>query len=116
MTLTIPANVAAQPDGTPPVRGTSHNGSAQITFKLSAGTFMSNITGLMWNNGTDDAAAPGTVATIVSGGRAGEKEIVIEGEGSRLTETTPTVGVPVPKPVSRRPSPSGCRAFRASSP
>ena len=69
--LTIPANV---PDGT------NHNGSARITFKLSTGTFMSNITGLMWNAGGDaeDTAAPGTVATIVSGGRAGENEIVIE--------------------------------------
>ena len=80
VTLTIPANVP-EDTSTEAIELVNHNGSAQITFKLSAGTFMSNISGLMWNTGADDAVdepAPGTVATIVSGGRAGENEIVIE--------------------------------------
>ena len=77
VTLTIPANVPEN-TSTDAIELVNHNGSAQITFKLSAGTFMSNITGLMWNNGSLEDAAPGTVATIVSGGRAGDNEIVIE--------------------------------------
>ena len=82
VTLTIPANVAADPDATPPVARVNHDGEALITFKLSTGTFMSSISGLMFDaNTSDDSTAPipatGNVVEIVSGGVAGGDEFVI---------------------------------------
>ena len=90
VTLTIPANKAAVPDEAKPQ--VTHNGSAEITFTLGAGSFMSDITGLMWDpdlaDEVDSVPAPGTVASIVSGGRAGQNMIVIKVEEADTTANT----------------------------
>ena len=98
VTLTIPANTAAVEDNDttedvdeskPQV---THNGSAEVTFTLGAGSFMSDITGLMWDPNLDDEVdsvpAPGTVASIVSGGRAGQNMIVIKVEEADTSSNT----------------------------
>ena len=66
------------------VEDVNDDGSAEITFKLLAGVFDENVKGLMWetydaNNGSvsTPTAAPGTVATIESGGRKGDSSITI---------------------------------------
>ena len=63
----------------------NHNGSAEVTFTLLAGTFDGNVTGLMWDPNTTDTgdtsgpvAAPASVASIVSGGRKGDSSITIK--------------------------------------
>ena len=62
----------------------NHNGSAEVTFRLLAGTFDGNVTGLMWDpnasaaNTTGPVPAPASVATIESGGRKGDSSITIK--------------------------------------
>ena len=81
VTLTIPANVNEDSTTTPPTARVNHDGEALITFKLSTGTFMSSISGLMFDANTSDDTAPipatGNVVEIVSGGVAGDDEFVI---------------------------------------
>ena len=90
--------------------GRLHNGEAEITFMLTAGVFDANVDGLMWDpdgparndpdNTTEQAAtvcgadaandlgcgdavaAPGTVASIISGGRKGDNSITIKIEAA----------------------------------
>ena len=91
--------------------GRMHNGEAEITFMLTAGVFDANVSGLMWDadgpprndpdqtdaaelavvcdtgGGTDlgcgdPTAAPGTVASIIDGGRKGDNSITIKIEAA----------------------------------
>ena len=91
--------------------GRMHNGEADITFTLQAGVFDANVSGLMWDpdgpprndpdqtvaselavvcdtgGGTDlgcedPRAAPGTVASIIDGGRKGDNSITIKIEAA----------------------------------
>ena len=85
--LTITANEAAEGDN-PAV---DHSGSVEVTFSLTHGaTFNANVSGLVWDSNTgedgtdgdgdmanDYVAAPGTVASIKSGGRKGNSSITI---------------------------------------
>ena len=91
--------------------GTAHMGEAEVTFTLIGGTFDANISGLMWdvNLATDPATgdqstvaapnplndgmvmndyvpAPGTVVSIVSGGRKGDKSITIKIEAATAAD------------------------------
>ena len=104
VTLSIPRNQSERPArddnagteedealaGCPAV---NHNGSAEVTFTLLAGTFDGNVEGLMWDpvvtlnakgedtaNGTNQVAtaAPASVASIESGGRKGDRSITIK--------------------------------------
>ena len=91
--LTIPANVTADAD-TP---GVDHNGSAEITFSVHGGTFDANVTGLMWDPDGDgattaDVAAPGDVASIISGGRKGDTSITIKIEEAGTAPERVTTG------------------------
>ena len=91
--LTIPGNLNAQDARTSPPRAASraraHNGSAEVKFMLTGGAvFDANVAGLMYNaNAGDDnpgdattlpVAAPGTVASIMEGGRKGDDYITIK--------------------------------------
>ena len=101
VTLSIPQNAAARPaagadtaddatDDRDQCSAVNHDGSAEVTFTLLAGTFDGNVTGLMWDaqvtlNGqgqdTNDAGpvpAPASVASIESGGRKGDSSITIK--------------------------------------
>ena len=93
--LTIPANAAA----TETAPAIDHNGSAEITFSVHGGTFDANVTGLMWdpdNDGaTTDLAAPGDVASIVSGGRKGDTYITIKIEEAGDAPERVTTGIQV---------------------
>ena len=110
--LTIPGNLALGADNPltesaerpASTGGTTHSGEAEITFTLIGGTFDANVSGLMWDsNLAQDAAddsnadtttdsdgmtmndygpAPGTVVSIVSGGRKGDKSITIKIEAA----------------------------------
>ena len=93
VTLTIPANVGpvtANAAGEGAAAAMTHNGSAEITFTLGAGAFAANVTGLMWNNGTTEAPAPGTVASIIDGGRADQNHITIKVEEADPAATDAT--------------------------
>ena len=107
--LTIPANEAAEGDN-PAV---DHSGSVEVTFTLTHGAmFNANVSGLMWDSNTatepdtgdesteaapnplnddnflnDYEPAPGTVASIKSGGRKGDTSITITLEAAVDTET-----------------------------
>ena len=112
--LTIPGNLnaqAANPAATPPLAASparAHNGSAEVMFMLSGGAvFDANVTGLMYNANTGDddvntpttlpVAAPGTVASIMDGGRKGDAHITIKIEEATDADTTR----PAPAPVDR---------------
>ncbi|MDE0692515.1 MAG: hypothetical protein OXI55_09770 [Gammaproteobacteria bacterium] len=93
VTLTIPGNINAfdadhDSDAATPnlvIAARNHDGSAEVTFTLVGGTLDSNISGLMWSPtgaATDRVVAPGTVASIVSGGRKGDTEVVIKIEAA----------------------------------
>ena len=72
--------------------GTDHSGEAEITISILGATFDGSVQGLQWDSDlgadtdldTDDDAmndyvpAPGTVASIVSGGRKGDSSITIK--------------------------------------
>ena len=94
--LTIPENVTENLTADPPVHGVDHNGSAEITFSVHGGTFDANVTGLMWDaegNGAEgDVAAPGDVASIVSGGRKGDTSITIKIEEAGTAPERVTTG------------------------
>ena len=109
--LTIPGNTATKADGD------MHEGSAEVNFTLLGGaTFDANVGGLLWDNdlaadsadadgetdegGTgnpmnDFVTAPGTVASIVSGGRKGDRSITIKiepaGTEANATEANATM-------------------------
>ena len=112
VTLTIPGNTPGDPNASPPVAagtmGNDHNGEAVIIFMLTGGVFDTNIDRLMWDadgpemhgDGGDadvlcgadadndvgcDASvpAPGTVASIMSGGEKGENSITIKIEAGQ---------------------------------
>ena len=122
VTLTIPPNVGivqesstGAGDGAPAM---THNGSAEITFTLSAGTFAANVTGLMWNTGATDATdapAPGGVASIVDGGRTGDKHITIKVEEASSAGTIPddkrdgTIPSPVTATANADPPTTGAK-------
>ena len=106
--LTIPPNLDAQPARPSPPRpaspALSHNGSAEVKFELSGGAvFDGNVTGLMYDadgSGTasEEQAAPGTVASIMAGGRKGENYVTIKiEEATSDSEATR----PAPDPVNR---------------
>ena len=101
VTLSIPQNRAIRPgvpdDPTTPgdqsldhCPAVNHDGSAEVTFTLLAGTFDGNVTGLMWDsnvllnatgadtNAVAAVAAPASVASIESGGRKGDSSITIK--------------------------------------
>ena len=102
VTLTIPPNVledtsteATELDNS----GHMHNGEAVITFTLTAGVFDANIGGLMWDPDgpapadpadcdgnalgcVEASSAPGTVASILEGGRKGQNFIKIKIEAA----------------------------------
>ena len=87
VTLTFPANVegAAATDTDAAVARVNHDGASIITFELIGAVFDGNVTGLMFDaNDSDDSneviAATGAVASIMSGGRKGDSEIVIKVE------------------------------------
>ncbi|MDE0693506.1 MAG: hypothetical protein OXI55_14860 [Gammaproteobacteria bacterium] len=81
VTITIPADVTADPNATPPVAGVDHSGSAEIKLSLSGGAeFAGTIGTLMWNqdsSGTTVASAPSNVATITDGGRDGDTSVTL---------------------------------------
>ena len=86
--------------------GTTHMGEAEVTFTLIGGTFDANISGIMWDSnlaadgddndegddgtGDDDSdgttgnrmndyvTAPGTVVSIMSGGRKGDNSMTVK--------------------------------------
>ena len=112
--LTIPANEAAEGDN-PAV---DHSGSVEVTFTLTHGAkFNSNVSGLVWDedtslDGDDDGnamdddyvAAPGTVASIKSGGRKGDTSITItleaagaDGQERRLSTNGINIGFELPQ-------------------
>ena len=98
VTVTIPGNYQARAaagadtpadatDDRDACTARDHNGSAEITVTLLAGTFDGNVTGLMWDPvagvvantpASEPVAAPASVATIESGGRKGDNSITIE--------------------------------------
>ena len=100
VTLTIPANVlddTATTDVDESLdNGDLHNGEAEITFTLTAGVFDANIGGLMWDPDgpapadcdgnalgcVEASSAPGTVASILEGGRKGQNFIKIKIEAA----------------------------------
>ena len=112
--LTIPANEAAEGDS-PAV---DHSGSVEVTFTLTHGAmFNSNVSGLVWDENTsldgdddgdamddDYVAAPGTVASIKSGGRKGNTSITItleaavaDGQEGRLSTNGINIGFELPQ-------------------
>ena len=112
--LTIPANVAAEGDN-PAV---DHSGSVEVTFTLTHGaTFNANVSGLVWDSNTsedggdegdatsdDYVAAPGTVASIKSGGRKADTSITItleaavaDGQEGRLSTNGINIGFELPQ-------------------
>ena len=76
--------------------GSENSGTAEIIITLDGkATFAGNVKGLTWlPNGTNTTivTAPGTVASIVSGGRDGDNSITIrvEAAGSSSTADLPT--------------------------
>ena len=99
VTLTIPGNIAAfngdhdsnaaTPNLVLPAR--NHDGSAEVTFTLIGGTLDANVTGLMWSPtgmAADRVVAPGTVASIVSGGRKGNTHVTIKIEAATKEDDT----------------------------
>ena len=105
VTLTIPQNVNGDASATPPVARVNHDGEAQITFTLSAGTFMSNVTGLMFDSNAGDEnagiAATGAVVEIVDGGTAGDSHFVIRvkavGNNGRSGDNDQTISFKMPR-------------------
>ena len=97
--LTIPANhgVLAEAGDCPEVPARNHDGSAEITFSLVSGEFAANVTGLLYDpdgpaTSSADKPATGDIASIVSGGREGDKSITIKvepagGDGRRDTSS-----------------------------
>ena len=111
VTLHFPANVEgkeANPGtGTEFVARVNHTGAAEITFELIGAVFDADVAGLMYdanvseNNTVEAVAAPGVVASIVSGGRKGDSELVIKvEEASNATETRPTGDSAAPHEIS----------------
>ena len=94
VSLTIPMNSPADGGATPAVPrgvlGTRHMGEVEVTFMLDAGEFDGNISELMWEEDLMDDAdtdgvadndyvtAPGTVVSILDGGREGDNFIKIK--------------------------------------
>ena len=106
--LTIPGNVAdgdnpftdATETDFNSTGGTTHMGEAEVTFTLIGGTFDANISSIMWDsdlaadavddgnadtttdgdgmNMNDYATAPGTVVSIMSGGRKGDNSMTVK--------------------------------------
>ena len=96
VSLTIPMNSPADESVTPAkprgAQGTSHMGEVEVTFTLDAGEFDGNISELRWeedlmadaDTDTDEIAdndyvvAPGTIVSILDGGRDGDNFIKIK--------------------------------------
>ena len=119
VTLTIPGNMADDPATTGKNEHRNHNGSVEVTFSLLGAVLDANVTQLMFDvdgpptqgasgedylcvnsNGDTDAAdtgctapvaAPGTIASIVSGGRKGDSSITILVEPA-AEDTSDTTG------------------------
>ena len=132
VTLTIPGNMADDPETTGKNEHRNHNGSVEVTFSLLGAVLDANVTQLMFDvdgpptqaatggedylcvnpadttqtdsadtGCTDPVAAPGTIASIVSGGRKGDSSITIlvepadedtEDNADALTERDSGVG------------------------
>ena len=113
VTLFFPANVEGTADDLTTedtnefVARVNHTGAAEITFELIGAVFDADVTGLMYDadvseGNTDEAvAATGVVASIVSGGRKGESELVIKvEEASSTTGARPTGDSAAPHEIS----------------
>ncbi len=98
VTLFFPANVEGVADNPDTdanefVARVNHDGASIITFELLGAVFDGNVTGLMFDTNAsetdtaDAVAAPGSVASIMSGGRKGDSEIVIKVEEASTTIT-----------------------------
>ena len=91
VSLTIPMNSPAADPVSRGTDGTRHMGEVEVTFTLDAGEFDGNISELRWEedlmaDGTDGdedttndyVTAPGTVVSILDGGREGDNFIKIK--------------------------------------
>ncbi|MDE0008967.1 MAG: hypothetical protein OXS50_11885, partial [Gammaproteobacteria bacterium] len=134
VTVTIPANrtfaAVTTGDDKCAARDENHDGSVEITFTVLGGTFASNVTGLMYDrdgaprNGTggdnaivcgtdasadlgceDEVAAPASVASIVSGGRANDDSVTIKiAEAGRGADNAAADGTNAARPSAVVPS------------
>ena len=112
VTLVFPANVeaVAATDEEAAVARVNHDGASIITFELIGAVFDGNVTGLMYNANTNDdepdtattlpVPATGTVASIMSGGRKGDSEIVIKVEEASTEEDTRSTSTENPHAIT----------------
>ena len=111
VTLFFPANVVAVVDdpATPDnefVARVNHDGASIITFELIGAVFDGNVSDLMFDTNADETdtgeavAAPGTVASIMSGGGKGDSNVVIKIEEASTEATTRPISTDAPHTIT----------------